>query len=59
MLTQERADILAEFMNADPKRAERLAPLEPNEVEAALKSYGLNFTIDELKEFAAIVNAQR
>jgi len=57
MLTQERADKLAAFLNSDEQRATALANLEPEQAVEELKKHGQDFTADELKAFAEIAKS--
>ena len=48
MLTQERANVLTEILNADEARAKSLLTLEPTEAAAQINVLGNDFTADEL-----------
>ena len=63
MLTKERQRTLADFINADKKRAEQLFSLKPEETVSQINALGYNFTLDEIKNYieasdtAAIIGA--
>ena len=60
MITNEKAEILSEFLNADPVRAKRLVGLEPDVALEEINALGYNFTLNEIKEYGALVrNAQK
>ena len=52
MLTQERADILTNFLSADTAKAEALLNMEPVDALAQINAVGFDFTIDELMDYA-------
>ena len=52
MLTQERADILTNFLSADTAKAEALLNLEPADALSQINAAGFDFTIDELMDYA-------
>lgn len=52
MLTQERADILTNFLSADTAKAETLLNMAPNEALAQINAAGFDFTLDELMDYA-------
>lgn len=51
MLTQERADILSQFLADDQERAEHLLDLEPDVALNEINGYGYDFKLDELMEY--------
>lgn len=55
MLTQEKANALAEYLNKDEARAQKLAKMEAEDAVKALSADGLEYTADELAEFAEAV----
>ncbi|MCL1917448.1 MAG: hypothetical protein FWG14_03900 [Peptococcaceae bacterium] len=57
MLTQERADILTDILNADETRAEALLDLEPEEALKQINALGNDFTLDELHEYGKVLEA--
>lgn len=52
MLTQERADILTDYLSADTTKAEELLNMEPAEALTQINAVGYDFTIEELNEYA-------
>lgn len=52
MLTQERADILTNFLSADAARAEALLNMEPAEALEQINAAGFDFTLEELNDYA-------
>lgn len=60
MLTQEKANALAEYLNADEDRAKKVVEMGAADAVEALKKDGLEFTAEELAEFAeAVEKAQK
>ena len=51
MLTQERADIISQFLADDQERARVLLDLEPEEALAKINAEGYDFTVKELIEY--------
>lgn len=56
-MTQERADILSEYLAADEERAKRLLGLEPDAALAEINAAGYDFTPDELQEYCVAFKA--
>lgn len=50
-LTQERADVLSEFLAEDSDRTERLLGLAPEEALAEINGNGYDYTSEELEEY--------
>jgi len=60
MIAQEKADIISEILNSDQERARRLLMLEPSIAVEEINALGYSFTLDEIKEYGALLkNAQR
>ncbi|MCL1917447.1 MAG: hypothetical protein FWG14_03895 [Peptococcaceae bacterium] len=57
MLTQERAAVLTEILNADEARAQTLLALEPDEAVKQINALGNDFTVDELCEYGEKIQA--
>lgn len=51
MLTQERADIISQFLADDQERARMLLDLEPEEALEKINAAGHDFTVEELIEY--------
>ena len=51
VLTNERAAMLAEFLNSDKERATKLFDLAPEDALVEINKAGNDFTIDEVVEF--------
>lgn len=51
MLTQERADIMSQFLADDQDRAKKLLDMEPEEAMAEINAAGHDFTVKELNEY--------
>jgi len=51
MLTQTRADILSEILNAEAGRAKILLTIDPYDALALINTLGHDFTLDEIMEF--------
>ena len=52
MLTQTRADILSEILNAEAGRAKILLTIDPYDALALINTLGHDFTLDEINEYA-------
>jgi hypothetical protein len=50
-LTEERAKVLTEFLNAEEGLAKRLLLLEPNEALEEINAFGNDFSLEELNEY--------
>jgi len=58
VLTQERANILTEYLNADEKRAKELLSLSPEEALPKVNGgIGFSFSLAELKEYGKALYA--
>ena len=51
MLTQDRADIISQFLADDQERARMLLDLEPEEALEKINAAGHDFTVEELIEY--------
>lgn len=51
VLSAEKSEKLSNFLIEDKQRAYRLLELEPEKALEELNSYGLDLTVDEVKEF--------
>lgn len=51
MLTQERADIISQYLADDQERAKALVALEPAEALVQINAAGYDFTVEELVEY--------
>ncbi len=51
MLTEERAELLTNYLTSDADRAKALLELEPKEALEKINSAGYDFTIEELDEY--------
>lgn len=51
MLTQERADIISQFLADDQERARVLLDMEPAEALEKINAAGYDFTVQELVEY--------
>lgn len=51
MLTQERADILTDFLTSDADRAKKLFEMEPEAALAEINAADHDFSLDELMEY--------
>lgn len=51
MLTQERADIISQFLADDQERAKTLLDLEPEQALEVINAAGNDFTVEELVEY--------
>ena len=51
MLTQERADMISQFLASDQERAKGLLNLEPEQALEKINSMGNDFTLSELDEY--------
>ena len=56
-LTQERVEALSAVLTADAERAKYLLSLEPGEALTQINALGNDFTLEEIKEFGATLNA--
>lgn len=52
MLTQERADILTNYLSADVNKTEALLGMEPADALAEINAAGYDFTVEELNAYA-------
>lgn len=52
MLTQDRAEMLAEYMEADLQRAKALFEMDVEDALVKINADGYDFTVEELQEFA-------
>lgn len=50
-LTNERAELLSNYLSADKNRAEELLKLSPEEALAKINADGHDFTAEEMNEF--------
>lgn len=55
-MTEERANELAEILNADEETAKRLLTMSPEEAAAELRDKGYDFSPEELLEFGEGLN---
>ena len=55
MLTQEKADKIAEILSANEEVGEKLAAMEPTDAIAAFKEQGVEVTAEDLHAFAELV----
>lgn len=55
MLTQEKTTQIAEYLNADEARANKIAEMDVAEAAAAMQADGVEITAADLKEFADTV----
>ena len=51
MLTQERAELLVQYLTSDEERTERLSALSVEEVVGEINKEGHDFTVEELRAF--------
>lgn len=51
ILTQERSEVLANYLLADNERAQRLLEMSPEDAAKAINADGNDFTVEEVKEF--------
>ena len=51
MLTNERAELIANYLTADKVRGRSLLALEPAEAVAKMNADGNDFTVEEIMEF--------
>lgn len=51
VLTNERAEILANYLKENVERSKELADLSPEEAVKSINADGFDFTADEVKEF--------
>lgn len=56
-MNKERAEILTQYLTADPDRAKALLALEPHEALEQINAEGYDFSIDELNEYCAAFKA--
>lgn len=59
ILTREREDALARYLIADEGRAKKLVTLSPEEAVTVINADGSDFTVEELKEFAAKLQSEK
>ncbi|GHU49178.1 hypothetical protein FACS1894127_1790 [Clostridia bacterium] len=57
MLTQERADVLTEFLSSDRERAKKLLALSADEALVQINELGHDFTIVEVNEYGKALEA--
>lgn len=55
ILTNEKAEKLANYLNTDPERAKALLEMNVEEALAKINADGNDFTVDELQEFAELM----
>lgn len=48
MLTQERADIISKYLEADEENAKAVLALDPEQAAAKINQEGYDFTVDEI-----------
>lgn len=58
-MTDERKELLGKFLYEDLERAKKLTEMSPEDAAVEIKSYGFDFTADELVSFAEDVEALR
>lgn len=51
MLTNERAELLANYLTDDKERAKALLALDPQEAVAKINANGHDFSVEEITEF--------
>lgn len=54
-ITNERAELLAQYLNADEERAKKLFETEAEEAVALINKDGFDFTVEELAAFAELI----
>ena len=54
-ISDERAAVLVEFLNADQERANKLLALDAIQAVQEINAHGFDFTADELKTFAEVL----
>ena len=57
MLTQEKADLITEYLSKDIEHTKELLDAEPEVVLAELKASGIECELDELKEYGEALNS--
>ena len=57
VLTNERAEMLANYLTADVNKAKELVELPVEEAVKAINAEGFDFTVDELKDFGEILQS--
>lgn len=57
MLTNERAELIANYLTADKERAAALLALSPEEAVAKMNADGNDFTVEEIAEFGKQLKA--
>lgn len=57
MLTRERAQVLADYLNADTERSKKLLEMSPEVALAGMNADGNDFTLDEILEFGKQLQA--
>lgn len=57
MLTQEKANIITEFLSKDIEYTKTLLDMEPEEVLAKLQAAGIDCELDELVKYAEALNS--
>ena len=55
MLTQERADLLSNYLSTHLEETEVLLTLEPEEALAKINAAGIDYSIEELKEYCDVL----
>jgi len=58
MLTQERANMITDFINSDEDRAVKLMELAPAEAVKQMNTFGKDFTVEEIVEYGELARAQ-
>jgi lipoate-protein ligase A len=51
VLTNERADLLADYLTKDTAKAKELLELTPEEAMAKINEDGFDFSVDEIRDF--------
>lgn len=51
MLTNERAELIAKYLNDNKERAQTLLALSPEEAVEKFNAEGYDFTVEEISEF--------
>ena len=57
VLTNERAEMLANYLTADVNKAKELVDLPVEDAVKAINADGYDFTVDELKDFGEILQS--
>ncbi len=56
-MTNERAEILTQYLTSDPDRAKELLALEPQEALVKINADGYDFSVEELNEYCRAFKA--